>query len=127
MFIMSNVSLASVLPPSVDPNAFLAQHKVIFSSIKNPFPKLIQKYYLISFQELDFLSKIDSILKSDTSASQVNIGFQYSLEKYLRVANHLTTDEVCSWIQVLFLLVQCIFIGVFHISFLRYRKNMLEK
>ena len=88
---------------------------------------MIKKSDLQSFQELDFLSKIDSILKSDTSASQVNIGFQYSLEKYLRVANHLTTDEVCSWIQVLFLLVQCIFIGVFHISFLRYRKNMLEK
>jgi hypothetical protein len=118
MFIMSNVPLTSILPSNVDPNAFLAQHTVIFSSIKNPFPNLIKKSDLQSFQELDFLSKVDSILKNETpSTSQVNISFRYSLEKYLRDATHLTTDEVCSWIQVLFLLVQCIFIGVFHIYF----------
>jgi hypothetical protein len=33
MFILSNAPLTSVLPSGVDPNAFLAQHKVIFSSI----------------------------------------------------------------------------------------------
>nr|CAH0113662.1 unnamed protein product [Daphnia galeata] len=77
MFIISNVQLTSILPSNVDPNAFLAQHT-----------------------ELDFLSKVDSILKSETpSTSQVNISFRYSLEKYLRDATHLTTDEVCSWIQ----------------------------
>nr|CAH0113663.1 unnamed protein product [Daphnia galeata] len=86
ILIMSNVPLTSVLPSGVDPNAFFAQHK-----------------------ELDFLSKIDSIPRSSgsvgksnssaTPASQVNIDFQHSLEKYLRDATHLTTDDVCSWIQ----------------------------
>nr|CAH0102822.1 unnamed protein product [Daphnia galeata] len=77
IFILSNVPLTSILPSNVDPNAFLTQHK-----------------------ELDFLSKIDSILKSETpSTSQVNISFRYSLEKYLRDATHLTVGEVCSWIQ----------------------------
>nr|CAH0099116.1 unnamed protein product [Daphnia galeata] len=86
ILIMSNTPLTSVLPSVVDPNAFLAQHK-----------------------ELDFLSKIDSIPRtsggvgksssSATPASQVDIDFQHSLEKFLRDANHLTADDVCSWIQ----------------------------
>jgi hypothetical protein len=33
IFILSNVPLTSILPSNVDPNAFLTQHKVIFSSI----------------------------------------------------------------------------------------------
>ncbi|XP_046441886.1 uncharacterized protein LOC124192564 isoform X3 [Daphnia pulex] len=86
IFIMSNAPLTSVLPSGVDLNAFLAQHK-----------------------ELEFLSKVDSIPRgsgsvgksssSATPASQVNIDFQHSLEKYLRDATQLTTDDVCSWIQ----------------------------
>nr|SVE89601.1 EOG090X0GPB [Daphnia sinensis] len=83
---MSNAPLTSILPSGVDPNAFLAQHK-----------------------ELEFLSQIDSIPRSSGSvgksssnappSSQVYIDFQHSLEKYLRDASQVTTDDVCSWIQ----------------------------
>lgn len=86
IWIMSNAPLTSILPAGVDPNAFLAQHK-----------------------ELEFLSQIDSIPRSSGSvgksnsnappSSQVYIEFQHSLEKYLRDASQLTTDDVCSWIQ----------------------------
>ncbi|XP_046645694.1 eukaryotic translation initiation factor 4 gamma 3-like isoform X2 [Daphnia pulicaria] len=86
ILIMSNAPLTSVLPSSVDLNSFLAQHT-----------------------ELEFLSKIHSTprgsgsvgnsISSATPASQVNIEFQHSLEKYLRDATQLTTDNICSWIQ----------------------------
>ncbi|XP_046457222.1 eukaryotic translation initiation factor 4 gamma 3-like isoform X2 [Daphnia pulex] len=86
ILIMSNAPLTSVLPSAVDLNSFLAQHT-----------------------ELEFLSKINSTprgsdsvgnsISSATSASQVNIEFQHSLEKYLRDATHLTTNDICSWIQ----------------------------
>ncbi len=63
------------------------------------------------FQELEFLSKIDSAPRSSggvsskssgsaAPASQVYLDFQHSLEQYLRDASQLATDDVCSWIQV---------------------------
>jgi hypothetical protein len=110
IFIMSNAPLTSVLPSGVDLNAFLAQHKVILNLIEHPSSNSIQNVLHLSFQELEFLSKVDSIPRgsgsvgksssSATPASQVNIDFQHSLEKYLRDATQLTTDDVCSWIQV---------------------------
>jgi hypothetical protein len=61
----------------------------------------------------EVISKVDSTPRgsdsfgnsnsSATPSSQVNTDFQHSLEKYLRDATQLkTTDDICSWIQVLF-------------------------
>nr|CAH0099124.1 unnamed protein product [Daphnia galeata] len=66
--------LPRVVPSFNDPNAFFAEHKDQQRCWQ------VQQY-------------------SATPASQVTIDFQHSLEKYLRDANHLTTDDVCNWIQ----------------------------
>ena len=118
IWIMSNAPLATLLPSGVDPNAFLAQHKVHCSLFKNTHPsKKFVVFNLVSVlirQELEFLSKIDSTPRSSGSvvikssgnaapASQVYLEFQHNLEQYLRIcrdANQLTTDDVCNWIQV---------------------------
>jgi hypothetical protein len=60
----------------------------------------------LSFQELEFISNAYSIPRSSSSvgksissatlASQLNIDFQHSLDKYFRDATQLTTDYVCT-------------------------------